>query len=317
MSLTNAQYEQIMREYDSMHRNALLDRDKRIEYINKHVDGYKELSAAISSLTLEHTKRSLSGDKAALSELKGLIAELSSQKEALLIANGYSKDYLNPIFSCSDCNDTGYIGNEKCHCFKQKIVSLLYDKSNIGNMMDNVSFDMLSEKYYKGDDLVNFKDSKQKAMNFTFNFDTDYKNLLIYGTVGVGKSLLSSCIANELLAKGKSVIYFSSASLFDELSKSTFEKSYGRDTLDNIYNCDLLIIDDLGTEMLSSFVVSSFFSLLNERSLRRKPIVISTNLSLETIRDKYTDRTFSRIYGGFTFCNMTGSDIRKIIGLFK
>ncbi len=315
MSLTNTQYEQIMREYDEMHRLALLERERRLEYIKNNVPGYRELSSQISSLTLEHTKRSLSGDKAALSQLKNIISELSAKKTALLLDNGYPEDYLEPTFNCPDCNDTGYIGSKKCHCFRQKILSLLYDRSNIGKMLGNVSFDMLSEVYYKGNDLINFKDAKQKAMDFVYNFDTDYQNLLIYGTVGVGKSLLSSCIAKELLKRGKSVIYFSSASLFDELSKGTFDRGYGKDTLDNIYNCELLILDDLGTEMTNSFVVSSFFSLLNERLLRRKPIVISTNLSLETLRDKYTDRTFSRITGGFTFCNMTGPDIRKSMGL--
>lgn len=310
MSLTNEQYDQIKRQYDDRRRQAILDRDSRIEYLKEHVDGFRELSDAISSLSLEHTKRALAGDKASLSDLKLLINDLSSQKLHLLKAAGYSEDYLEPTYTCPDCKDTGYIGNEKCHCFKQKIISLMYNQSGIKESLDKVNFSMVSNRYYRGDDLTHFNFSKQKAENFVDSFDSDYQNLLFYGTVGTGKSLLSSCIAKELLDSGHSVIYFSAVSLFDEMSKTTFDYRSDKSALEQIYNCDLLIIDDLGTEMSNSFTVSALFSLLNERALRQKSIVISTNLSLEKLRDLYTDRIFSRLTGNFTFCRMSGPDIR-------
>lgn len=310
MSLSNSQYEQIKRKYDSKRRTALIESDSRLSYIKENVDGYSELCDAIASLSIERTKKALSGDKSALSDLSELIANLSEQKQNLLVSAGYSKDYIDPIFECPDCKDTGYIDNQMCHCFKQQVIDLLYDQSNIRDSLNDVGFDRLSDCYYKGEDLNSFLDSKQKSILFTTNFDSNYQNLLFYGTVGVGKSLLSSCIAKELLNTGHSVIYFSASALFDSLSKATFDKSRDQQFLDNIYDCDLLIIDDLGTEMTNSFTVSSFFSLINERALRKKPIVISTNLSLESIRDRYTDRTFSRMTGSFTFCRMSGPDIR-------
>lgn len=310
MSLTNSQFEQIKRKYDNKHRDAILESESRLKYIKENLDGYQELCDAISGLTLEHTKRALAGDKSALPELSSMISDLSEQKAALLIGAGYSPDYLEPVFECKDCKDTGYINNKQCHCLKQQIIDLLYSQSNIHDSLESISFDMVSDRYYKGDDLNHFLDTKQKSINFVNNFDGTYQNLLFYGTVGTGKSLLSSCIAKDLLDKGHSVIYFSAISLFDEMSKGTFDKKGAPDILENIYDSDLLIIDDLGTEMTNSFTVSSLFALINERALRKKPIVISTNLSLESLRDRYTDRTFSRLTGSFTFCRLSGPDIR-------
>ena len=310
MSLTNSQFEQIKRKYDSKHRDAIMENEARLDFIKSNVDGYRELCDAISGLTVERTKKALSGDKSALNELSSLIADLSDQKKALLKNSGYPEDYLEPKFECKDCKDTGFINNKQCHCLRQQIIDLLYSQSNIHDSLESIDFDKVSEIYYKGDDLNHFLDTKQKSINFVHNFDGTYQNLLFYGTVGTGKSLLSSCIAKNLLNSGHSVIYFSAISLFDELSKGMFDKNGDTGTLENIYECDLLIIDDLGTEMTNSFTVSSFFSLINERALRQKPIVISTNLSLEVLRDRYTDRTFSRITGSFIFCRLSGPDIR-------
>ena len=149
--------------------------------------------------------------------------------------------------------------------------------------------------------------------NFIKNFNQDYHNILFYGTVGTGKSFLSGCIAKELIDQGCSVIYFSSSSLFDMLARYSFdykEKEALQDFCEDIYGCDLLIIDDLGTEITNTFVASQLFSCLNERGLRKKAMIISTNLSLEELRDRYSDRIFSRITSFFSLCKLTGQDIR-------
>jgi DNA replication protein DnaC len=129
----------------------------------------------------------------------------------------------------------------------------------------------------------------------------------------VGKSFLSCCIAKELLDKGYSVLYFSSSQLFDTLKESDF----GKDSKENlytskedIYNCDLVVIDDLGTELTNSYISAKLFSLLNERILRGKSTIISTNLSLMELRDLYSDRIFSRISTKYKLCKLSGPDIR-------
>ena len=311
MALNNTQYDLIKRNYDEKRRLADMDRDSRIAYVNEHVDGYRELSEAISSLSIEHTKKALAGDKSALAELNTLISDLKKQKEALLLGASLPANYLDVTYDCPDCRDTGYIDGKKCHCFKQQMLSFLYNQSNIRDNLDSIGFDMVSDSYYSGEDLNLFHNTYVKATNFADNFDSDYQNLLFYGTVGTGKSLLSSCVAKQLLESGHSVIYFSATALMDALSKDAFDfRNRNNNSLDDIFNCDLLIFDDLGTEMTNNFTVSSLFSLLNERFLRRKSIVISTNLTLEDLRNRYSDRIFSRLMGQFTFCRLAGPDIR-------
>ena len=143
--------------------------------------------------------------------------------------------------------------------------------------------------------------------------EQDYHNLFFYGTVGTGKSFLSGCIASELLESGHSVIYFSASGLFDALARYAFD-SRAKEALsgfyEDLYHCDLLIIDDLGTEMTNTFVASQLFSCLNERHLRKNATIISTNLSLEELRDRYSDRVFSRITSHYDLCKLTGPDIR-------
>jgi DNA replication protein DnaC len=180
-------------------------------------------------------------------------------------------------------------------------------------MLKTENFSSLSYDYYEGENLEKFKKAVQICQNFIKSFDKDYRNLFFYGTVGTGKSFLSCCVAKELMDMGKLVIYFSASQLFDTLSKSTFDKDSKEAVSgisDDIYNCDLLIIDDLGTELTNSFVASQLFSCLNNRHLRKKTTIINTNLSLGELRDRYSDRIFSRITSNYEVCKLTGRDIR-------
>ena len=248
-----------------------------------------------------------------MEELKLLISELSFKKARLLKEAGLPEDYLKPVHTCPDCRDTGYIDGQKCHCFKQAMISLLYEQSNIREMLQHDNFQSLSYEYYEGEDLSRFKKAVITCQNFIKNFNSDYHNLFFYGTVGTGKTFLSNCAAKELIESGHSVIYFSAAGLFDLLSRYSFDyksKEDERERYADLYQCDLLIVDDLGTELTNQFVASRLFSLLNQRHMGKKATVISTNLSLEELRDRYSDRIFSRITSHYELCKLTGPDIR-------
>ena len=151
------------------------------------------------------------------------------------------------------------------------------------------------------------------SKNFIETFDSDYHNLFFYGTVG--KSFLSSCIARELLESEHSVVYMSAIHLFEILSKSMFDYKNKEDLAayhKELFDCDLLIIDDLGTEYPTNVVSSVFFSLLNGRNMALKSTIISTNLSFEDVSNRYSDRSFSRIMQNYIVCKFTGPDIRII-----
>jgi len=318
LALTNSQYKSVIRDYEhTRDTNRALSAARR-EEVYSVVPGYRELSESVSSLSVASARRMLDGDEGALDELHRDLASVVHRQKRLLAEYGFPSDYLEPLYGCADCQDTGYVTSpeglkEKCRCFRQKEIRILYAQSNIQNMIGQENFTTLSYDYYKGADLRRFEAAVTLSRDFIRNFGENYCNLFFYGTVGTGKSFLSGCIARELLQAGHSVIYFSASGLFDTLARYSFDyktRDALQDFYEDFYGCGLLIIDDLGTEITNSFVTSQLFSCLNERHLRNKSTLISTNLSLEELRDRYSDRIFSRITSGFTLCKLTGPDIR-------
>ena len=319
MALNNLQYESIKRVYEERRLAHAYRQKERRQEVYDRIPGFKELDDQVIATSMKQGRLLImaKGDSAdrdaALKQLRLDLLDLKMQKKKLLTEAGYPYDYLDLEYTCSQCRDTGYIDSEKCSCFRQMEVEFLYDASRIRDLLAVNNFSNLSKHYYYGDDLENFEHALDTSHKFVNNFNSDYRNLLFYGTVGTGKSFLSGCIARELLSQSYSVIYFSSNSLFETLSRYSFDIK-SKDSLYNfykdLYNCDLVIIDDLGTEVTNSFVTSQLFGLLNERHLRQKSTIISTNLSLEELRDRYSDRVFSRITSNYSICKLTGQDIR-------
>lgn len=312
MSLNNLQYNTILHNYEKKRdKNRHILEDRKSEIYHK-VDGYQALDEAVSSYSVAYGKKLLNGNETALIDLHHTLAELSDSKQKLLASYGYPSDYLEPIYDCPDCQDTGYINGSKCHCFRRQMITLLYEQSGIQEMLSENNFSTLSEEFYEGEDLERFRAAVDSCHEFIRQFPEGCPNLFLYGTVGTGKSFLSGCIAKELLDKGHSVIYFSAVQLFDLLSEYSFDKN--KDSLYNpyedLYNCDLVIIDDLGTEIANNFVTSKLFNCLNERQLRKKSTIISSNLSLEELKSLYSDRIFSRVTANYVFRKLTGPDVR-------
>lgn len=318
MALDQEKYNSIMKTYEKIREeNRRLSEERRTQ-VYAALPRMSELDEELRSLARAHTRRLLETDDCSPESLRDDFARIAGQRKSLLREAGFPANYLDPIYTCPNCKDTGYFSNEnglkeKCQCFRSRELTLLYEQSNIQDMISRENFSTLSYEYCEGEDLEHLKRAVKKCLSFVKDFGTDYQNLLFYGTVGTGKSFLSGCIARELLEQGYSVIYFSSAGLFDILSRYSFDAK-AKETLYNfckdLYNYDCVIIDDLGTEVTNSFVTSQLFSCLNERHIRRKSTIISTNLNLEEIRNRYSDRVFSRLTSNFTICKLTGPDVR-------
>ncbi|MDO4332003.1 MAG: ATP-binding protein [Eubacteriales bacterium] len=313
MALTVSQYNSIMRQYEERQTRNRHLREERLRHIYNTIDGYQAIDESVASVSVTQGKKMLAGDSAALGQLKEKLHALSADRIRLLVENGYPENFLQPVFDCPDCKDTGYVQGQKCHCFRQAEIALLYEQSNLKQVLEKENFNTLSYAFFEGDSLTSYRKAVEKCKNFAGNFKTSYQNLFFYGTVGTGKTFLTNCIAKECIEQGCSVIYFSAANLFDLLSRNAYNFKNQEEMSSlcgNLYSCDLLVIDDLGTETASAFTLSHFFTCLNERLLRKKSIIISTNLSLEDCRNRYQDRIFSRITSNFEFCKLTGPDIR-------
>ena len=207
-----------------------------------------------------------------------------------------------------------------CHCFKQQAIDLIYTQSNIKDILARENFSTLSLDYYSDSNvnpatgltsLATAKAAVARCHEFVDQFDATFANLYFFGDTGIGKTFLSNCIAKELLDSGHSVIYFTAFQLFDILSKGVFAKDEEAIAAnENIFTCDLLIIDDLGTELTNSFTTSQLFLCLNERILHRKSTIISTNLGLSQLTDLYSERILSRIMDNYVLIKLFGEDIR-------
>lgn len=317
MSLTTEQYNEIMRGYmqkQSRNRHRAL---QRREEVYARIPEFRELTDKVPSLAVEYLRSKLGETGTVRSDspfsLRPELDRIAEKKKHLLISHGYPGNYLDEEYDCPLCRDTGFVDGKKCRCFKQKEIAVLYDHSHLAELVKEQNFDKLSESYYHGDDLKRFRTAAAACRRMASEFDTVFRNLYLYGTVGTGKSFLSICVAKEVLESCHSVLYFSAAALFDKLSMYSFDikaKEELRSFTSDLYECDLLIIDDLGTELTNQFISAQFFSLLNERYLGRRHTVISTNLSLGEMQTRYSDRVFSRITSGYELYKLTGSDIR-------
>ncbi len=320
MALTNAQYDEIMRGYQSRQLKNRHLTQERTNAVFAKIPELKSINDSIATLSVEAARKKLEDDTTGYQSLQSQLADLRVKKQALLTQNGFDEDYFEPVYTCKDCKDTGYINGEKCHCFKQEVINVVYSQSNIRNILARENFEHFSYKYYSEEDinpttnlsaLETAKRAVHECMHFIADFDNKPKNLFFYGNTGVGKTFLSNCVAKELLEDGYSVIYFTAFQLFDILSKGVFDRDADAIAAhQNIFDCDLLIIDDLGTEFANSFTTSQLFLCVNERLLRQKSTIISTNLNLNQMLDMYSERTLSRISSNYTLINLFGDDIR-------
>lgn len=328
MSLHNHQINSILRTYEERRLNSHREAEARRNEIYKAIPEFKALEDEIAHASIEAAKRSIFTNVPEPDGIQAKNSELSARKASLLRTHGYPEDYLQERYVCSDCCDTGYINNQKCHCFRQAIVDVIYEQSNLQRIVKTESFENFSFDYYSDEytdettnltPRANMHQVVAQVRDFIDNFDKKHNNLLLYGNTGVGKTFLSNCVAAELLKKGTTVIYFTAFELFDLLEHYKFDRTGNRynedfddisERFSFILDCDLLIIDDLGTEMNNTFVTSQLYLCINERLLRQKSTLISTNLSFDQLKNNYSERIFSRIASSYNFLKIYGDDIR-------
>lgn len=317
MPLTNLQYDAIMRMYDTIRTDNRHIQNNRYEEVISTCPEYKNIEDEIISVSMNAASSLISGNAA---DYRQKLEVLNNRKKECLRSIGKPDDYLDNIYTCPKCKDTGYINQQRCSCFNKKAIELVYHDSNLKNITANENFDNFSYKWYDNtipnpaNGLTPYNNMQQVVSichSFADNFDKEFSNLLLFGNTGVGKTFLSNCIAKELLDSAHSVIYLTAIELFKKFEEQDFGNKNNKEAgYDYILDCDLLIIDDLGTEVGNAYTNSKLFYCINERMLRKKSVLISTNLSLSEIRDTYSERVFSRITSCYKILKLFGADIR-------
>lgn len=322
MALTNSQYDEIDRAYIIEQQNNQRIMDERKAEIYQTIPRIAEIDNEIALSAIQAARAKLKNASINTADVKQKNEALIDEKFSLLQQHNYPKDYLMPIYTCSKCKDTGKTADGYCSCFKQSVISYLYQQSEIENVIQQENFNHFDFNLYSKESdgthpftpYDNIQNIVKKCQQFIENFDNQGDNFLFYGDTGLGKTYLSNCIAKELLDRGHTVLYQSSIHLFEEVCKEVIMKknqsSKSQQIYRLLYDCELLIIDDLGTEFTNSFVSSELYDILNTRMRSGKSTIISTNLNLQEMNERYSDRITTRIFAEYKVFNFYGNNIR-------
>jgi len=319
----------ILREYEKRRSKAKYEQQKRKEEVYTKVPRIKELNEEISRTGFLISREILTNPDSYsenVATIQKKMEELKREKAFLMTENNIPLEYLDMNYHCNRCKDTGFLDNgTKCGCIKQAYINEAYKMSNLRNVLNKENFhtfdiSIFSPESFEGEEMSprqNMMETLNICEGFCINFDQDNEeNLLFYGTTGLGKTFMCNCIAKALLDKGKIVVYQTAFKILEIVENHKFRKGYSptASNTTNEYNllfdADLLIIDDLGTELTNSFTNTEIFNIVNSRLIKGNKTIISTNLSPMQIANTYTDRIFSRIFSKFTAIKFFGPDLR-------
>ncbi len=274
----------------------------------------EEISRQKASNAAKIVKVVLDGEdvRSALEDLKSNALHLQKEFEALLSKHNLKKQDVEPQYFCSDCADTGFIDGKMCHCLKKLQRDIAYEELSSGLPLSESTFEGFKLNYYKDTNLENMERILSYCKKYSYNLNTHSPGLLFKGATGLGKTHLSLAIANAAIDKGLGVIYGSVQSFAIAIERERFDREIAEyeETAKQLTNCDLLILDDLGTEFNSDYVNAVIYDIINTRMLAKKPTIISTNLSRKELEQRYGERFVSRITGNFAELDFFGDDVR-------
>ena len=312
---------EILVSYQKKRDKAESELELRRNDVYSQIPEFKKIDEEISKAGLQLQNPSNKED--IILESKKKMDDLRKRKEDLLIRYKVPTGYLEIQYECNVCKDKGFLENgQKCNCFKQQIINEAYKMSNIARMLEKENFTTLDTSIFSTEIDSESNISPQQNMlqivsvceSFVLDFDKDNgENLLFYGDTGLGKTFMCNCIAKSLLDKGHLVIYQTAFKMFEIIEEYKFKNAdnhLSKSNYENLFDCDLLIIDDLGTELTNSFTNSELFNILNTRLLSGKKTIISTNLSPMQLGSNYAQRIFSRIFDRFKMVKFVGKDLR-------
>ncbi len=323
-------YERVLKDLISQYEKKRLQAEDQLRYrteeVYRKVPRIKEIDDSIQEIGITMSRAVINNPdsyQAIMRDAKSNMEELRMEKAYVLTENNIPLDYLEMEYSCKTCKDRGFLDNgDKCICMTQGLIDAAYEMSNIRKSLDvenfeNFKLDIFPDQSFKDEDLTpreNMKQISNICVDYVNNFDIDNEeNLLFYGSTGLGKTYMCNSIAKALLDMNNIVVYQTAFKIMEIIEKRRFGRDEDRFKdyqYQLLFDADLLIIDDLGTELANAFTNSEIFNIVNTRLIARKKTIISTNLTPKEISETYTDRVFSRILEKFIPLRFFGPDLR-------
>ncbi|MTI70308.1 MAG: DNA replication protein DnaC [Firmicutes bacterium] len=318
---------EILKEFEKKRDHAKFQQEQRQREVYNKVPEIEKLDNEISKTGILLSRAILNNPEnynEKLNEIKEKMEQLRRKKAILMTENNIPLEYLDTNYDCNKCNDTGFLSNgRKCNCLKQALINSSYEMSNLSNVLKKENFSTFNINIFPTDKFEEEDLSPRENMlnilniceGFVINFHEDNEeNLLFYGNTGLGKTFMCNCIAKSLLDKGRIVIYQTAFKMLEVIRNHRFNNGFNKVNNSQEYNMlfesDLLIIDDLGTENTTGFTNTEIFNIVNSRLIKGNKTIISTNLSPKEFADTYTDRTVSRIFNKFKPLKFYGPDLR-------
>lgn len=293
--------------------------DERREELHSKLPRIKSIDEALAGLGMKMFSEAMRGKEGLDERISALIdetKELRAARHACLESAGYPSDYDEAHYECPICSDKGYEENGKmCRCLRRELTKMGFESSGMAKLISKQSFDNFDLGFYEGGARSQMEKNLDRIKSFAADISNGkYKNMLFIGDTGLGKTHLSSSVAKYAIEGGCDVVYESAQNIFSDFEYERFFRSYGDSApskTKRYFDCDLLIIDDLGTEVSNQFTVSCLYNLMNTRLVSEKSMLISTNVKKEDILERYSDRILSRLFGEFEICMFSGKDVRS------
>ncbi len=317
MGFNKANYKRIKEEYDGKYLRAEEAAKLRRAEVHTALPEIAKIDRELAATGFKIFDATLRGELDKLDAINRENDALQKKRAEIMQTAGFAPDYTEIKYECEECGDTGTVGYSMCKCMKRKLVEASIESSGMSDLIKRQNFSNFSLEYYKQ------SPETYKKMNTIYTFLKNYAesfdakksgNLALFGGTGLGKTHLSSAVAGTVIEKGNDVYYISATNLFADFEQKRFGSSPSPESTgdtEQYFTCDLLIIDDLGSEMINQFTVSCIYNVINSRLNHKKPTIISSNLTQDEFRKKYWDRISSRVFGEYLVLPFVGNDIRQ------
>lgn len=315
MGFNRENYARIKEEYSGKYLRAQEAARLRRAEIHALLPEIAKIDAELSTSGIRVFEASLRGDGKMLDEIKEENLALNKKRGEILVSAGYPADYTEIKYECDKCGDTGVVDFRMCACMKEKLIMAALESSGMYSLIKSQTFENFDLSFYSGEALPRMKMIFDITKSYAESFDpASSGSIIMMGGTGLGKTHLSSAMGGVIIKKGNDVYYTGAVDMIADFENERFGYDRGNDksaALDKYFSCDLLIIDDLGTELINQFSTSCLYNLLNSRLVRKKATIINTNFTRDDLRKKYQDRITSRIFGEYTILPFMGTDIRE------